>query len=350
MRKLAGQEKYRIDGNDPGSSGSFAASEHTLVLSTRDGRTYYSPVSIGDALENDSPWIFEIPSDHLQEGRFIRQDGGKIAAAEAIICIPAGSMIEPNLADQVEDLGMLADPSRKVMKIRGTVRVTDESGIVSAISCGEFEDEYQYSLMGNRIWDIFMSPEVAFAGAPRLERDDIENGSRSKATVTEWRRRAGDWQPTPLGLQGPIQARLNIHDEVRWHGRFVLLPADFKMEIVGDPRSASRGTITFTNSGIQSITVLTPGIEPIIEKSATSISARLVYPEAGSPPEFVELTLVWLRNPDSARVRVPFPAQGISIHAPDGKAHVSGMPVALSNLIGARIVSSTNSGGLPASG
>jgi hypothetical protein len=73
VRRLAGQEQYRIDRRPVESLGVNAAGAHTLTFCAIDGRTWHATVANGEPLEPDVPWIFAATSSGRQTMMLVRQ-------------------------------------------------------------------------------------------------------------------------------------------------------------------------------------------------------------------------------------------------------------------------------------
>ncbi|HOI99927.1 MAG TPA: STY4851/ECs_5259 family protein [Rectinema sp.] len=337
LRKLAGQERFRIDRKDPGCSGEAAAAEHTLVLSLRDGSSQYSSLVFGSALAEDAPWLFSAEGFDSNAGSFLRQRGGKIPGKFALLAVPDDWSIEAELPECIRERGVLLQPRRKVYTVSGSILVRDPLGPEYSIACGHMEMDYSYELQGSRIWNIFNSPETAFVGAPRIVRTDLETGTLSRFSVSHWKYRGGSWQGSSAGLLGPVSAQYKPQEEVLWRGRMVLLPEGYRTEL-SSGSSPESGSITLKNSGASGLTTTTPGVRAAIEKVSDTLVVKLSMEEGFDPPEKVDFSLTWPRNPDKASLSLPFPSIGIRIYSGNGSRVLSGSRVSLQEIVGMRIV------------
>lgn len=337
LRKSPGQDRFRLDRLDPGVSGLAASAEHVLTLSLRDGHKYISGLASGSALADDSPWLFSAESPDSCDGVFLRQRGGKIPGSCALLVIPQGWNVAADPGGQTLDRGFLDALDRKVYSIKGSVVVFDPAGSEYSIVCGRMEEEYSYELQGNRIWGSFLRPGTAYVGVPRLIRTDLETGRLSTIHLCQWKYSGGSWLNIATGMLGPVTARYSIDKEVLWSGRMVLLPEGYRNDFIGGA-SPDRGSIVFKNAGFSNLTTLTEGVHCQLEKTSDDIRANLWMELGKDPPESVEFLATWPRNPDSAKLILPFPSLGIRIFRANGSHLESGTMVSLKEVVGMRIV------------
>jgi hypothetical protein len=345
LRRLAGQSRYRIDMRDAGCLGLDAACDQSLVLSTREGKTYHSQLTLGAELDAESPWVFSCDFGEAIEGSFLRQRGGKIPSPEALLCVPRDWQVVSEATSAPEERGFLEEIGRKVLLIRGLTRAIDASGDHFDLLCGHFDDDdVAYDLTGSRVWDLFQSLELAFSGVPKLQKTDIETGARTRTSLSHWRLQNSSWLSSPNSLLGPVKTQYIMHDEVLWKSKLILLPEGFSLDLIGgaDPNS---GMIVLKNSGICIFATTDTKIKCTTEIHNGSLIADLALEKGADPPEFIECVVSWPRNPESARLRLPFPSRGIVFHSPSGKRLLSGSRVALQELVGIRIVAFSTANG-----
>jgi len=337
LRKLAGRNRYRLERRDAGCADLEATGDQSLILSTRQGTSFHSPLVLGSALEVDAPWVFTVDAPESQEASLVRQKGGKVSTQNALVCIPSEWTIFCDSPDQIVERGFMHTPRRNVFLIRGTIRIQDPSGDEFKIVCGRLDEEYSFDLSGARLWDFFISPETAFCGIPKLTKTQLETGDISRITITQWRYKGGPWLSRAEGLLGPVYGQFSSHNDVLWRGKLALLPEGFRVELFAGS-GTSNGKILLRNSGIFSLSLLTQGIRSSIEVSLGVVAIDLTMEEGFDPPDWVEYSAMWPGNPDSAKIRLPFPSNGVNIYKSNGTRVLSGSKVALQELVGMRVV------------
>lgn len=337
IRRLVGQDRYRLERRDAGCIGADAAGDHSLVLSARSGKSFHSPLVRGAALEDDAPWVFTIGSPEAQDGSFLKQRNGKIPTQSALLCLPPDWKIGMSDEGAAKEVGKLVPFGRTVWIIKGTASFIDSAGQAGAFSCGHLEDEYSYDFAGQRVWDCFSSQVPAFSGIPKLEKTDLDSGTVSRLPVTQWRYRGTAWKPSADGLYGPAQGQYGNHDEIMWQGKAILLPEGFRIDLAGG-EDARSGIIIIKNSGFASLVLSSEGVKNRIESRDGAIVVEVTADEGLDPPELVEFKATWPRNPDAAALRLPFPSRGVTIHTADNNRLLSGSSVTLRELVGMRVI------------
>ncbi len=331
IRRLAGQEKYRLERAPWELQGTHATKNHTLELSAPDGRVWNAIASRGEEMDDELPWLFSTADTPL----FLRQGGGKVAESEALLALPHGYFIPPDQECHCEEQGSLSEISRKLWKIRGTFQVQNELGDTYKISTNRAEgSEETYAWQGKRLWYDFLSPSQAFLGQPRLYR-----------ILPEGSQRAVDGQPhfscpgnsLATSSQGPVIARYSVNGELRWRSRMVLLPEDAQLTM--DSRNAVAGTLYLRNWGVVNGRILTPGVDVAIRKEGDcALALDVSVAEGGRSPEQLEVELFWPQTTYPVRMALPFPAQGVRAFGGDGTEWENKTTVTTQQLLGSRII------------
>ena len=331
IRRLAGQEKYRLERVPWELQGTHATKNHTLELSAPDGRVWNAIASRGEELDDELPWLFSTADAPL----FLRQGGGKVAESEAFLAPPQGYFVHPDQESHCEEQGSLSEISRKLWKIRGTVQVRNEIGETYKISTNRAEvSEETYAWQGKRLWYDFLSPSQAFLGQPRLYR-----------VLPEGSQRPVDGQPhfscpgnsMATSSRGPVIARYSVNGELRWRSRMVLLPEDAQLTM--DSKSGLGGTLSFRNWGAVNGRLLTPGVDMETRREGNhTLSLNVKVAEEGRAPETLELEIYWPHTTCPVRMALPFPAKGVRAFSGDGAEWKNRTKVTIQQLLGSRII------------
>ncbi|MDP2787821.1 MAG: STY4851/ECs_5259 family protein [Pseudomonadota bacterium] len=321
LRRLAGHEAYRVERKPWGFSGVHAAYEHLLHLNAPDGRSWSATAAKGGALDEELPWVFS-----TEDGSYLRQGSGGVAANEAWLALPSNWRVMP--PETASLLGDLASPGRKLFHICGDIQAVDGEGGTYRIRTGHAgAGEENYEWHGQRYWLDFLQPTMAFKGLPALYRSNPQ-GAASPVDGNP------GWNPNGAAAAiGPVTARYPANGEIKYRARMVILPKEAELAL--DCRNARSGAIRLENWGAANARVLTPGIQQKLRSEDSALVLDLSLPADVHTPERVEIEVVWRQA--SARLALPFPAQGARAFDGTGKELASGAMLAAHLLAGLRI-------------
>lgn len=306
LRKMFGHDSFRIERQPWFVNGLSASAEHSLNLSSPSGTTWHTAASRGEPLDDGLPWVFE-----ELNGRFClaRQGSGSVAAIEAVIAVPAGMQITHDDDSNALVIGNLQEPGRVLYRVQGTVRLESGEEALFRIRTGQANaKEEHFEWKGPpRLWEEFIQPDLAFKGVPNLY---VVRGEgvpeRAQGTVA-WRALGGGPLLKPLG---PVEARYPATGPIQHRTRMVVLPEAASIDFeFGD---FSRGAVKLVNWGA----ILAESATPEVESSAHSENGILrIQLESKSqiPPEWFELDVAWPNSTRKARVRLPYPIEGVRV-------------------------------------
>lgn len=328
-RKIAGHDAYRLERSPKELRGMAAAAEHRMSLRCTDGQSWHTTLRNGESLDSDLPWLFECSAEQLP--RMIRQGGGDVAPAELIVAIPSGATIVQSDNGRSEMVAFLEEPEREVYSIEGAVIVKDCTGRKSTIRTGRADaSEESYQWHGDRLWLDFIKPNVAFRDKPHLS---ILYGDEGIQHIHDrevsWSHRSDTY--------GPAKAWYEQKGELRHQTKMVLLPRDASVEY--QPKSASNGIIRLHHWKLAGVSLVDESVADIqIQHDGTTLSLTCSSKQAVAP-EWLDLTLAWEGNTNTARIRLPFPAEGA--RAFDGTGHelCSDSWLSVQHLAGVRLIS-----------
>jgi len=338
LRRLAGQDRYRIERRTLDRQGDVAADEHSMQLLTVNGDARNKEIARGEALDPELPWVFEKNADSTNAFRLVRQGSGAIGGHEGVLCIPADWNLRADDGASVDRVGQLSDSGRCVWTIRGVVRIDASDGSRYRVRCGQAAaSEEWFELRGRRYWDLFDHPAVAYCGVPSLCQMSENHLDRPIEGVLAWQVPGGEAIQRPEEIVGPVSAIWRAHGETKWRARVVLLPAQASMAVEpsDDP---SCGALRFTNWALLTVESDTPGVSSKIRSDGPSLVLDLRFQGEGHPPEWCALNAVWHGNPNLVRLKAPFPARGVRIIAADGAQLADGALLAVNRVCGTRMV------------
>lgn len=332
-RRLAGQEKYRIDRRPVESEGDCAAAEHAILLRLPGAPDLPAQILSADELDPDMPWVFVSSED---KAKFLRQGGGPFSQPELLVSVPAHFRAPVATANSsIEACGQTAD-RRTLYRLRGTATWEDGTALRFKIVSGRAEaTEEEFELSGRRVFNTFLRPSLAFRGAPTFKRV-AKDGMSSTVNGVEWRK-AGSNRPEPRPTEpGVWEVRYAPGGELRWRTKLVVLQEN-SCERFSAGEVPSAGVVSFIGWGSPCISAPDTHMEVArrVTNTATEIDVEW-KDDLATLPEYMNLTVLW--GASDASIRLPFPSRGARIYSADGRALGSHASVPANRLVGVRII------------
>jgi hypothetical protein len=332
IRRMAGQDAYRIERKPWGFSGQTAAEEHLLQLATPDGRLWTAPAPRGESLDDDLPWVF---SAEDAANRLLRQGGGNVAPLEAYVALPEGCSFAPTSDATTTAQGVLPQFERNVHRLRGSIQVNDGNNLTCRIRTGQagaLEESYEWH--GQRFWLDFKKPSIAFKGLPQLYR--VSDSTSQKVVGNPAWSVIGANTQAAMPLVGPLQARYPATGEVKQRSRLVILPPTAGLSI--QAQDARSGVIKLENWGATRARTQTEGIRLDSKLHGADLHLALSVASADRTPETIDAEIFWPHSTTSVRLSLPFPAKGVRAFDANEKELHSGSLLAAQQLLGIRLL------------
>ncbi|MBI3149945.1 MAG: hypothetical protein HYZ17_15690 [Betaproteobacteria bacterium] len=332
IRRMAGQDGYRIERKPWGFSGQTAAKEHLLQLSTPDGRVWTAPARRGESLDDGLPWTF---SAEESSNRLMRQGGGNVAPLEAFIALPEGWSFLPGGDAETSMQGSLPQFDRSIHRLRGSVQTNDGNNLSCRIRTGQagaLEESYEWQ--GQRFWLDFKKPSIAFKGLPQLYR--VSDSTSQKVEGNPAWSVIGANTPATPPLIGPLQARYPATGEVKQRSHLVILPPNAALSI--QARDAKSGVIKLENWGATSARTATDGVGLDSKPDGSDLHLALSVTSAERTPETIDAEIFWRHSTTPVRLSLPFPAKGVRAFDANEKELLSGSLLAAQQLLGIRLL------------
>ena len=337
LRRMAGQERYKLEQRPIAAYDDSVVLEHSMTLNTGEGQIFFSSIAKGDSLSLDLPWIFEV-SDSREIYSFLRQGTGSFGCKEVLVCLPHDWKLIDHVAVEAVNLGELIIYQRTIWMISGDVVISDPWNRNFRIRCGQatLNDEL-FELHGTRIWGLFRQPSLAFSGAPKLYSTSDSGLDHQVSGSLGWVLPNGEISATPAGIFGPVEAYWPATGDTKWQSKFVLLPDAAKL-IIEPGNTPTTGKLRFLNWGILSAHLENKEIKTEIRHVGNELILDLNYLGTDNPPELCELKIVWPKNISEAQVNVPFPAKGVRALSANGIQFANKFQISISNIVGIRLV------------
>lgn len=330
IRRMAGHEAYRLEGVTWGFSDKQAVSDHILRLNSSDGRIWTAAATKGQSLSSDLLWIFSIENS---VARFVCQGAGGVNTSEALVAAPSNWKPCEQPEDTVIKIGATENSMRAIYKITGTAYFESEHGVRSKVSVSSADAETEnYEWRGRRLWLDFVSPQVAFAGKPKLYRvgddgsgvlisSDINCAAIGAPQVNQW--------------LGPVALTYQPNNELKHKSRLIILPEDADLSLrFGTPLS---GTVIFDGWHAVNAMVNTPGVDFRCRTEGNSLILDVSVPSNQRAPDQLTVDLFWRHTSTPIRVRVPFPAKGVRAFGGAGNEIFGNAELAFNKLTGVRL-------------
>lgn len=330
MRRLAGQDEYRIERKPWRASSAGAVSEHVLRLFASDGRVWSAVAPRGEPLDDGLLWVFDARD---ASPKFLRQGSGSVSTNEALVAVPQGS--RPMACDRgsVVPVGKLETLQRDVFLVREEGHFQCDGAACRVLTGRAGASEEGHEWRGQRLWHTIVQPSMAFVGKPRCYRVDENGNSHAVPGEPEWRPLGGARRPNDIPV-GPVEFWHGPSGEVRHRARMVVLPpgAGIRLEC----KDAFSGCVYLENWGIKRIVIDQEGVTASVEQSGSSFIVTLVAHANAHPPATVEALAYWPHRTKPARLQLTFPAKGVRIFAASGQELADGSRLASNQLIGVR--------------
>lgn len=331
LRKLAGQDSYRVEKNPWRFSREQAAAEHVVHLATTDGREWVVAAPRGEALDDDLPWVFDARED---PPKLLRQGGGAVATNEVLVALPPGWHPLAADSEHISSKGAMPDFNRQLFEGSGDAYFSNDEQPchIRTGRADAFEESYEWR--GTRLWQLAVSPGMAFSGKPRLYRIDDSGGMHAAAGDVNWHPLGGKSHSLAEPL-GPTVMWHSAKGEVNGRARMLVLPSVAQVRL--EPGDATSGSIRLVNWGAMSIRVDHPSIVFTQRRDGNDLVAELQVCDHELIPEWFIAEVHWPHSAHPARIRLPFPVRGVRIFSSSGEL-APGTLQAASQLAGVRLV------------
>ena len=328
IRKIAGQDKFKLAKKGGVFQEEEAFGSFTLVLRTKSGNKWYGLIDDSDKLQEDLPWIFVNQEEKQASYQLSNQGSCKVAESSAIIAIPENWKYESsgNQCALNYDLS-----GRQLYKVSGQVNITSAGQEDFRISTGQATDlKKSIKLYGKRVWDVFKNNEYVFRGRPKVRRFSKDNYQDSVLPKWKWSKKEKD---TFKNIYGPVQILLKDGIYTNWRRKIVVLPEESSEEILYG-RDTKSGQWKFTNWHLAELISTDPSVD--ITKQSKDVY-KFTYNGDGRPPEKIVVNAIWPNNPNKGKLELDFPAMGARVFDADGKELPRNSQKTLDEIYGIRL-------------
>lgn len=333
IRRLAGQTRYRFD--------SASKVEFNAAISTTDA-TLKSDTGVmnlnlqnAEELDDESPWVFD--ANESNQYQFIRVGAGKFKSAKVYVVLNESFKPQQPLVC-LSSMRQNAQMKCYLVETEATFHNENAEQIHIQTNAHDAAND-SYVLRGERLWEIFQRPSMAFRGIPQINKaiyvsETHQTFSPANATC----RNIDNKTLSNPGIYGPLHLVVKEHDNQIWTSKIAVLPSTAKFKVLpGD--DAKHGSIELNDWGISNLRCLTPEVEIKASKNNNKLAIDCLYIGNQSPFEHLVFECFWPGNPKSATIKLPFPSAGVLAFDSLGKRLNTQKALSLREIYGIRIVS-----------
>lgn len=334
IRRLAGQGNYKFD-FETIPRFRDAHNEHFATLKNANNDIKTLELLGGFELSQDAPWIFDA-SDEIDQYKFLKVGAGKFKASKLFVVVPSNFSINEPIEHKYDVEGL----SDKTCYLVGKEVTFTSHGDHYNIrpKCENILDE-EFALLGERIWDVFQSPAVAYKGTPQSVKYINQSPTlRNQVLVNAVCRNLNNQNlNNQLSTYGPMDVVVKESNNILWASKIVVLPKQANIKI-NPSKETSGGNICLENWQISNLKCLSENVAITVSQNGVSFNIDCNYVGTNTPDEYVEFELFWQSNPKSAIIKVPFPSLGVLAFDATGKRISHKESLSLQQLYGIRIV------------
>lgn len=329
IRKIAGQEKFRMGKKGIVLHGGSAFKAFRLKLRMKSGNKWYGLLKNSDELQDDLPWIFA--DQNYNQGTFelISQGSCKFSDSSLVIAIPEKWNYE--VSGEIDYISNFERIGRKLIRVSGHININSSQGddfrIVTAQATG-LEDSIV--LYGERVWDIFRTPSDVFRGIPKVRKYSENRYQDSVLPKWKWSTEEKD---SFNNVYGPVKIILKEGIYTSWRKKIIVLPEGSSEEIVYGSNAES-GKWKFKNWNLAELISTNQLVN--IEKESSEIF-NFKYNGDGAPPRKVRAKAIWPNNPSAGYLELDFPAKGARIFDSNGEILPRRTKKSLNEIYGIRL-------------
>lgn len=303
LRRLIGADKYNFSKTVIGGfSGNQAKSGVQVTLRDKKGNRWYDTDLRLDPLEDNMPWIFNI-EEEADPLNYLGQGSCKVSGNKFVAVLHAD--LTARSEEPFESLGQIIGEYEIKKFTSDTIFVNSEREEFRVRT--KFTGDTESILMrGESLDSIFEMPSNAFRGVPTLF-DKKESGLEKVITDFKWKVGDKKYISTSSSFCGPAYAIKNDGHYTKWKKKTCIIP-DGSSEQMIRGLNAKSGIWRLKNWQIETLDPLTPDVE-CTKKGGDQWLFE--YKGDGYTPENIQANIGWSDNALPARIKLPFPTQGV---------------------------------------
>lgn len=337
IRRLAGQTKFRFDTLKLEFKN--ALSPHTATIKS-DAGTQKIDLQNADELDEDSPWVFD--AEEGNEFKLIKMGAGKFKSAK--LYVVAHKNFQPN--HTLRCLGQMRSNSELICyEVDADTTFSNAQNEFFDIKPNSLDANIEtYVFRGDRLWDVFQRPGIAFKGLPQLNKKIQLAPTHSNYSPVNPICRNLDSKPlNTIGTFGPIHIAVRENGNQVWTSKIAVLPSTAKFSLIPG-QNANQGTLELTDWNVSNLKCLDLDVQVNANKIGNSLIIDCQYVGNVAPEEYIHFEFFWPGNSKGALVKLPFPSAGVLAFDSENKRINKYKALSLNQIYGVRIVSLLNQG------
>lgn len=335
IRRLAGQNKFRFD--SPKYEFKNALSTHAATLKS-DAGSKKMELQNADELDEDSPWVFD--AEEINEFKFIKMGAGKFKSSKLYVVVHES--FQPSRP--LNCIGKMRSNAQLVCYVvdADTTFSNGNNELFEIKTNIQDANNDTYVFRGDRLWDVFQRPGIAFRGLPQLNKTiQVTPTHSTYSTVNAICKNLEGKPLNTAGTFGPIHVAVKENGNQLWTSKIAVLPTTAKINVMPG-HSASAGTLELADWNISNLKCLNEDIQVEAKRNGNQMIIDCHYVGQAAPEEFINFEFFWPGNPKEALVKLPFPSAGVIAFDEQNKRINKHKALSLNQIYGVRVVSLLN--------
>ncbi|MEP1306532.1 MAG: STY4851/ECs_5259 family protein [Balneola sp.] len=329
LRKLIGGDKYKFSEIVFGGfSGYDATKDVKVTLRDKRGNRWNNPELNLESLEDSMPWIFKIE----EEGEslvFLGQGSCKVSGNKFVSVSHHNLMIKSE--EPFECIGSILG-QYEINKFTSDSTFNNEEGEEFRIITKFTGDTEEIIMRGENLGSIFEMPSKAFRGVPSIFRKK-ESGIETLFTDYRWKMGDRKFDSSSNSFCGPVYAVKKDGDYIRWKKKAAVIP-DNSSEMMIRGLNAKSGVWKLKNWQIEKLELITANVE---SSRRDNEQWYFEYKGESFTPETIQANIYWKGNTSPARIKLPFPTQGVRVFNKNSEEVEDGTLYSVTKTMGIRI-------------
>lgn len=329
LRRIIGSDKYKFSETViSGFSGIQAKSGIHVTLRDKKGNRWYNTDLRLDPLEDNMPWIFSWEQDATSL-IYLGQGSCKISGNKFVVVLPNEMSVKSE--EPFELLGKIFG-NYLIKKFSSDSIFFNNDGEEFRVRTKFTGDTKSVLMRGESLESIFEMPSNAFRGVPTLF-GKRESGLEKVITDYKWKVGSKKYISTSNSFCGPSFAFKMDGNYFKWKKKVCVVPGESSEQMIRG-LDAKSGIWRLRNWKIETMVPLTPDVICIKKDGDQWL---FEYEGSGSTPENIQANIGWRDNPLPARIRLPFPTQGVRVFDKNSKEVEDGTLFSIAKTKGVRV-------------
>jgi len=305
LRKLIGGDNYKVyETVSGGFTGHRATKDVQVILRDKRGNRWYNSELNLESLEANMPWIFKIE----EEGDplvFLGQGSCKVSGNKFVAVSHNDLTIKSE--ESVESIGSILGYF-EINKFTSDSIFANKEGEEFRIKTKFTGNTKSIFMRGEFLDSIFEIPSKAFRGSPFILQKK-ESGIETRLTDFRWKMGDRKFMPSSDSFIGPVYAIKEAGNYIKWKKKAAVIPEDSSETMIRG-LNAKSGVWSLRNWRVEKLEPLTENVET---SKRDSDQWYFEYKGGGFTPEIIQAKIYWKGNTSPARIKLPFPTQGVRV-------------------------------------